>query len=364
MRVAFYSPLLPVDHPSPSGDRQMARQFLRLLEMAGHDAAIVSSLRSWSREASQQHLADLERRAAPERERIAAAWRKCRAPDIWFTYHPYYKSPDLLGPALAAQAGIPYVTAGASISIKRQEGEWQPYQAIVAKGLADAALNLYFAPRDLPGLAMAAQPDRLAAFPPCLDIEPAPRRPPQQPPTIVTVAMARPGRKLHNFRIMASVLASLLDLPWRLAVIGGGACQKDAAEAFSGFAEDRVRFLGELPREEVFAIMAGADVYLWPVYGGGLWHGLSRMQAHGLPVAAWDTAGVPSVVRHGETGLLAAFPDEAALAGDLARLLGDAALRRRLGDAGQAFALCERSMANGAARLARLLAEAASEAVA
>ena len=87
-------------------------------------------------------------------------------------------------------------------------------------------------------------------------------------------------------------------------------------------------------------------------------------QAHGLPVAAWDTAGVPSVVRHGETGLLAAFPDEAALAGDLARLLGDAALRRRLGDAGQAFALGERSMANGAARLARLLAEAASEAVA
>src|SRR5262249_53300609 len=204
MRVAFYSPLVPVDHSSPPGDRQMARPFLRLLQMAGPEGRVVWSLRSWSRDASEQHLADLERRAAQEREFIAASWLKSGAPDLWFTYHPYYKSPDLLGPLLSASAGIPYVTAGASISIRREEGEWQPYQAIVARGLAGAALNLYFAPRALPGLAMVASADRLGPFPPCLDIEPASRREPQLPPTIVTVGMARPGRKLHNFRIMAS----------------------------------------------------------------------------------------------------------------------------------------------------------------
>jgi glycosyltransferase involved in cell wall biosynthesis len=364
MRVAFYSPLVPVDHASPSGDRQMARQFLKLLAMAGHDATVVSTLRSWSREASEPHLADLERRAAAERARIAAAWQESRAPDLWFTYHPYYKSPDLIGPALSARAGIPYVTAGASLSIKRQEGEWQPYQAIVASGLADAALNLYFAPRDRPGLAMVTASDRLAAFPPCLDIEPAPRRPPQQPPTIVTAAMARPGRKLHNFRIMASVLARIVELPWRLAVIGGGACQRQAEAAFSGFSEDRVSFLGQRPREEVFAMMAGADVYLWPGYEEAYGMAYLEAEAHGLPVAAWDTAGVPSVVRHDETGLLAAFPDEAALAEALARLLGDAALRRRLGEGARAFALGERSMGNGAARLGSLLAAVATERVA
>lgn len=363
MRVAFYSPLVPVDHASPSGDRQMARQFLKLLAMAGHDTTVVSRLRSWSRDASEQHLADLEQRAAAERARIAAAWQKSGAPDLWFTYHPYYKSPDLLGPALSARAGIGYVTAGASISIKRQEGEWQPYQAIVAKGLADSALNLYFAARDLPGLAMVTAPDRLAAFPPCLDIEPAPRPPPQQPPTIVTVAMARPGRKLHNFRIMASVLARILELPWRLAVIGGGACQPDAEAAFAGFPEGRVRFLGQRPREEVFAIMAGADVYLWPGYEEAYGMAYLEAEAHGLPVAAWDTAGVPSVVRHGETGLLAAFPDEAALANAVGTLLGDAALRRKLAEGAQAFALGERSMANGAARLGSLLAKIAKETV-
>jgi glycosyltransferase involved in cell wall biosynthesis len=355
MRVAFYSPLVPVDHSSPSGDRQMAQQLLRLLAMAGHEASVVSVLRSWSREASEQQLAEIEARAAEERGRIADQWSKSGPPDLWLTYHPYYKSPDLLGPALSARARIPYVTAGASIAIKRQEGAWQPYQAIVAEGLGSAALNLYFTPRDLPGLATVAPPESLAAFPPFLDIEPAPRQAPVQPPTIVTVGMARPGRKLENYRIMASVLARIIDLSWRLVVIGGGACRKDAEAAFAGFPRGRVSFLGERPRAEVFAVMAGADLYLWPGFEEAYGLAYLEAQAHGLPVAAWDTAGVPSVVRHGETGLLAPFPDEAALAGDVARLLGDPALRRKLGEAARAFALGERGMANAAGRLAGLL---------
>jgi glycosyltransferase involved in cell wall biosynthesis len=363
MRVAFYSPLAPVDHPSPSGDRQMARQLLRAFGLAGLDASVVSGLRSWSREASQQHLAALERRAADEREQIAGLWERSGPPDLWFTYHPYYKSPDLLGPALSARAGIPYVTAGASISIRRQEGEWQAYQEIVANGLSGAALNLYFAPRDRPGLLTVVRPERLAAFPPFLDIEPAPRQVSGEPPTIVSVGMARPGRKLENYRIMASVLARIADLPWRLVVLGGGACQKEAEAAFAAFPEGRITFRGERPRAEVFAAMAAADLYLWPGFEEA--YGLAYLEAaaHGLPVVAWNTAGVPAVVCHGKTGLLAPFPDEAALSGEVASLLGDPALRRKLGDAGRAFALDERSMVNAAARLADLLGKVVEKVV-
>jgi glycosyltransferase involved in cell wall biosynthesis len=363
MRVAFYSPLAPVDHPTPSGDRQMARQLLRVIAMAGHDAAVASGLRSWSRAASEQHLAALELRAAEERELIARRWSRSGAPDLWFTYHPYYKSPDLLGPALSARAGIPYVTAGASISVRRQEGEWQPYQAIVARGLSGAALNLYFAPRDRPGLLTVAPPERLAAFPPFLDSEPAPRQASGEPPTILSVGMARPGRKLENFRIMAAVLARIVDLPWRLVVLGGGPCRVEAEAAFAGFPEGRVSFRGERPRAEVFAAMAAADLYLWPGFEEA--YGLAYLEAaaHGLPVVAWDTAGVPSVVCHGKTGLLAPFPDEAALSADVARLLTDPALRRKLGAAGRAFALGERSVANATARLKDLLAGIVEERV-
>jgi glycosyltransferase involved in cell wall biosynthesis len=360
MRVAFYTPLVPIDHPTPSGDRQMARQLLRLLAMAGHEASVVSRLSSWSREPSEPHLAAVEARAAEERERIAGQWSRSGAPDLWFTYHPYYKSPDLIGPELSARARIPYVTAGASIAMKRQGGAWQRHQALVAKALGAAALNLYYTPRDLPGLAMVAEPQSLVAFPPFLDIEPAPRRERGEPPTIVTVGMARPGRKLENFRLMASVLVRILDLSWRLVVIGGGACQKDAEAAFAGFPEGRVSFLGERPRAEVFAVMAGSDLYLWPGFEEAYGLAYLEAQAHGLPVVAWDTAGVPSVVRHGETGLLAPFPDQAALAANVARLLADPPLRRKLGDAALAFALGERSMAKAAERLAGLLSRVAT----
>ena len=46
MRVAFYAPLKPPDHPVPSGDRSMARLLIRALELAGHEVGLASRLRS------------------------------------------------------------------------------------------------------------------------------------------------------------------------------------------------------------------------------------------------------------------------------------------------------------------------------
>ncbi|WP_230688747.1 glycosyltransferase [Micromonospora sp. WMMD558] len=51
----------------------------------------------------------------------------------------------------------------------------------------------------------------------------------------------------------------------------------------------------------------------------------------GLPVVATHHSGIPEAVVHGETGLLGAEGDRAALAGNITRLLADDTLRRRLG---------------------------------
>ena len=40
-------------------------------------------------------------------------------PDLWFTYHLYYKAPDLVGPLVAGALGIPYAVAEASVAHKR-----------------------------------------------------------------------------------------------------------------------------------------------------------------------------------------------------------------------------------------------------
>ena len=49
MKIAFYAPLKPPDHPVPSGDRQMARQLISALEAKGNIITIPSHLRSYLR---------------------------------------------------------------------------------------------------------------------------------------------------------------------------------------------------------------------------------------------------------------------------------------------------------------------------
>jgi glycosyltransferase involved in cell wall biosynthesis len=54
-------------------------------------------------------------------------------------------------------------------------------------------------------------------------------------------------------------------------------------------------------------------------------------QSCGLPVVAFDNAGVPEAVQDGRTGLLVPMSDGRAFAGAIARLLADAPLRRKMG---------------------------------
>ena len=69
-----------------------------------------------------------------------------------------------------------------------------------------------------------------------------------------------------------------------------------------------------------------------------------------------DAAG--DVIAHGETGLLVDPLDTAALADALARLLGDAALRGRMGEAGRRRFHAEFTFARFRDRLAPILAGA------
>ncbi|MEO8453469.1 MAG: glycosyltransferase, partial [Gemmatimonadota bacterium] len=62
----------------------------------------------------------------------------------------------------------------------------------------------------------------------------------------------------------------------------------------------------------------------------------AEAQAMELPVASFAVGGVPEVIAHGETGLLAPDGDTAALARNLLTLLRDPDLCRRYGVAGRA----------------------------
>ncbi len=127
MRIAFYAPMKPPDHPVPSGDRQLARLFLQALSHGGHQCEIachfVSRDGSGDR-ARQVRLRDLGEKLAALLLRRYQSRPADTRPEAWFTYHLYHKAPDWLGPRVAASLGIPYFIAEASTAPKRAGGPW------------------------------------------------------------------------------------------------------------------------------------------------------------------------------------------------------------------------------------------------
>jgi glycosyltransferase involved in cell wall biosynthesis len=104
-----------------------------------------------------------------------------------------------------------------------------------------------------------------------------------------------------------------------------------------------VRFFGNIPDDELSEVYDNSDIFAmtsvnhgYSVEGFGLVY--LEAAAHGLPIVAHKVGGVPEAVRDGETGLLVPphRPDE--LADAFARLIVDDTLRRRLGEAGRAWA--------------------------
>ena len=87
---------------------------------------------------------------------------------------------------------------------------------------------------------------------------------------------------------------------------------------------------------------------------------LLEAQAAGVPVISCATRGVPDVVRHGNTGLLAPAADERSFGALVRELLLNEGKRSRMSAAAVAFAAGERSIATAALRLESLLARFAA----
>ncbi|MFC3181964.1 glycosyltransferase family 4 protein [Cypionkella sinensis] len=356
LRIAFYAPLKAPTHPVPSGDRLMAQMLMRALTLAGHHVELASDLRAYLGDSQDQDgWAKLQADAAQETARISALWADS-PPDLWFCYHPYYKSPDLLGPVLCQRFARPYVTVEASLSGRRNIGIWAAMQAQVQSAVQHARLNLCLTARDLAGLQEASPAARCTRLAPFIATEPFSAQPKPQPGHLVTVAMMRAGDKTDSYRRLAATLALLpRDLQWRLSVIGDGPQSAEVQALFADLPPDRITWMGQRTRAEIAAILALTYVYVWP--GCGEAYGLAYLeaQAAGVPVAAQHIAGVPEVVAHGETGLLTPPGDDAAAAAAITSLLTDPALQTRMGQAARQRTQRDHSLQGAANRLNTLL---------
>ncbi|MFJ7177695.1 glycosyltransferase family 4 protein [Streptomyces massasporeus] len=128
-----------------------------------------------------------------------------------------------------------------------------------------------------------------------------------------------------------------------LLIVGGGPYEKDLRRlAHETGVASAVRFTGAVPWSELPAHYGAGDVFAMPcrTRRGGLdVEGLGivylEASATGLPVVAGDSGGAPDAVLDGETGWVVkgGSPEEAA--DRITVLLGDAGLRRRMGERGR-----------------------------
>jgi glycosyltransferase involved in cell wall biosynthesis len=122
----------------------------------------------------------------------------------------------------------------------------------------------------------------------------------------------------------------------RLTVLGAGVADEVVLESFSDAARPFVTVIERLAEDGVIALYRRHDVLLWtPTYEG---FGLVLLEAMSqrMAVVATPIGCAPSLVRDGENGLVVPVRQPEATADAVERLLDDAALRRRLGDAARA----------------------------
>lgn len=352
--LAFYAPMKSPDHPTPSGDRTMARLLVGALRVAGFEPTVMSELRSWEGTGNPVRQREIAVEARREAERLA---RDAVRPRLWFTYHNYYKAPDHLGPVLARRWGVPYALAEATRARKRAGGPW--HDGHVAAEAANDAADLVLAMTEWDRAAWEETGGpRLVDLPPFLDTsawpEPEPRSPTGRTVRLLAVGMMREGDKLASYLLLADALSRLPDRGWTLDVAGDGPARAAVEAAFAPFG-GRIRMHGAIPPETLRELYAAADLLVWPAVNEAYGMVLLEAQAMGCPVLAGAYGGVRSAMKPGVTGVLAPPGDAETFARELSALILDPDRRARYGRAGSAFVRGKRDLPSAAAILREAL---------
>src|SRR4051794_13021617 len=279
MRIAFYAPMKPPDHPTPSGDRRMARLLVQALSAAGHDVTIACSFRSRDTgdPKRQRRIAEIGSRLADGLGKRYGAKPAHERPQAWFTYHLYYKAPDYLGPGICDALRIPYIVAEASHADKRQGTSFATAHEAAAKAIRRADALIVINGADLEAVQRIADPSRCHRLLPFIDARAAmmPSRVearsalarelnlPQDEPWILAVAMMRAPDKLASYLVLAEATLRLRDLPWRLILVGDGPERQAVVAAFAPVAS-RVKFAGLRRAADIARVHAAADIFAWP----------------------------------------------------------------------------------------------------
>jgi glycosyltransferase involved in cell wall biosynthesis len=146
----------------------------------------------------------------------------------------------------------------------------------------------------------------------------------------VRLAMVARFERQKDHVTLLRALAGLVDLPWRLDLIGDGPLLFEAKALSQRLGlVDRVHFQGQ--RSDVDAWLSQAHVALLITNWEGFPRSILEAMRAGLPVVASAVGGIAESVRHGDTGFTVPPGDVDALRERLKQLLDNPELRKSMG---------------------------------
>lgn len=245
---------------------------------------------------------------------------------------------NVLGTLAAALARVPVIVTRVDLQ-HHLVGYRRPLLELVSRH-ADRVLVNALCIRDL-AVSRGVAADRIAVVRNGVDLAEldrearrAPEAPAPDPGALVCVANMHHPVKGHADLLLAMREVARRRPEARLVLVGDGA-RRPLLERMArrlGIA-DRCHFLGQ--RRDGPAILARAAAGVSASHAEGISNAILEAMALRLPVVATAVGGTPEIVREGHDGFLVPPGAPAALARRMLDLLGDAALRRRLGERGR-----------------------------
>jgi glycosyltransferase involved in cell wall biosynthesis len=341
MNILFCTPFKPLDHPRTSGDVTIARDLVEYLAFRGHRIESVPFLNTEGIAFNPLKWIDLARKRHAARKLVRRF-----EPDLWLTYHTYYKAPDMLGPMMRRSGmDCPYCLFAAAYatsrkrSLKTRPGFLLNRQALqtadhVFANKREDMTNLtrLLARERLSFIRPGIRPDRFA-FNASARRELRNRFAPGDGPVVVTAAMLRHGVKADGvewvIRTCSEISSSGYNL--HLLVLGDGPARERLEATARGVLPGRYTFAGKIPRERMAAYYSAGDLFVFPGINEGLGMVYLEAQACGLPVVAFDHDGAPEVVDHGRTGIITPSFDASSFTRAVRELLADEPRRKKMG---------------------------------
>lgn len=272
-------------------------------------------------------------------------------PDLWLTYHTYYKAPDLLGPAACYRTNLPYVIVQGIYSTKRKR-DLRTLPGYVLNKRALCAARHVFANRreDLVNLGRLLPKHRLSYVAPGIDpkdfsFDARARAEVRRSwnignePVVLSAAMFRPGVKVQGLSWVIRACGILLrqGTSFSLVIAGDGKERPHLQRLGAEQLGDKVRFVGKVPRDRMYRFYSAGDIFAFPGFRESLGMVFLEAQSCGLPVVACANGGIPEVVEEGNTAILVPLNAFHAFVQAICQLLNKNGLRQKMGHAARTY---------------------------